>query len=86
MMIKINDEFSMDRDKYQWILHQTYMGRNKITGEPKPQSRQTYYSRIDQIAKAIIDKSLKRCDTAEDILSYLSSAEAIVTKDLEELV
>ena len=84
-MIKINDEFSMDRDKYQWILYQSYLGKDR-DGNPKTHTRETYYSKLDQIAGAIIDKSAKRCETIEELVLMMNYAANIVTKDLEKLV
>jgi hypothetical protein len=64
-MIKFNEDYSFERDKYQWILHHSYDGRDKDKN-PKRQSRDTYHATLEQICQTIVDREAGRCtDMAE---------------------
>lgn len=63
-MIKINDRFSIDRDKYGWNLYETYMGEDGETGETKLQTRKTFPGKLSVALSRIVDK----CGTdAQDV-------------------
>jgi hypothetical protein len=51
-----NDRFEFERDKYQWILHEYYEGKDK-DGNPKVQRRTTFHGKLEQVIDNIVDRS-----------------------------
>lgn len=41
-MIEINERFTLRRDRYNWILTETYWGQDK-DGNPKKHTRESYH-------------------------------------------
>lgn len=63
-MIRINDRFSIHNGDSGWELHETYMGTDGKTGEPKEQIRKTYPGRLWVALSMVIEE----CGTdAEDV-------------------
>lgn len=65
-LIQINDEFSIEGDAYQWILHRRVLGLDK-EGNDKHHDDKTYHSTLRQVGSYILEQSSKRCETLEDI-------------------
>ena len=61
---KINDRFSINSDKHNWMLTETI-----TTKKSKPYSRHSYYPTLKQLSKSIIDR------VAKDTLSRLPLAQ-----------
>ena len=72
-MIKFNDRFSCERDKYQWILTETYSGVDK-KNKPKKHSRATYHGSLKQVCAYVVDKTAGGCNAAEEIKTVLGNA------------
>ena len=66
-MIKLDDKFSIRRDRYQWILTQTYEGKDR-KGNPKKQSRENYFGKIDQVASYINNVLGEKCETLDELI------------------
>ena len=80
-MIKINDEFSCERDKLQWLLHQKKAkGTHPITGEisKKDSVKTTYHSNMGQCLNVAIDRSLGNCESLEEVRKMLSDSRELV--------
>jgi len=62
---KINDRFSIDSDKHNWMLIETI-----TTEKSKPYSRHSYYATLKQLSRSIIDRvakgTLSRLSVAQD--------------------
>lgn len=54
-MIKVNDRFSFERDKYQWLLHESRLGKDK-KGNDKVHVDTSYHGSLRQICEQIIDR------------------------------
>ena len=83
-MIKFNDEFSFERDKYQWILHQQLPCKDK-DGNPKMKPYTTYHASIKQICSQIIERSLGKCESLDEIQNLIDNAVESLTKYTEAL-
>lgn len=59
---------------YCWILTEYYEGKDKHK-KPKTQKRETYHSKLESVCKAVIEKSARRCQDAQDLLDLLKDAE-----------
>jgi len=84
-MFKYDDRFSIDSDKYQWLLHDYTRGKNR-KGEPSINDRVTYHSTFSQLAIAIIDRSAKDCLDLLELVDMLMTLENKLDKYLENEV
>jgi len=71
-MIKLTENYSLDYDRYQFILINHYDGKDK-KGEVKKQQKQTYHGTLEQVAKQILNQSVKEakdiCEMSDKLLS-----------------
>ncbi|MCP4103905.1 MAG: hypothetical protein GY750_21170 [Lentisphaerae bacterium] len=72
-MIKFNEKFSFEKDKYCWQLHEFYMGKGKDK-KPKMQKNTTYHATLEQVCGVIIDRSCGDCESLEEIKALLQNA------------
>ena len=70
-MIKINDQFSVERDKYQWLLHDTKDGISK-KGEPIKVTRTTYHPKLEQCCSKISERMMGECESVQEIKKALN--------------
>lgn len=84
-MIKLSERFSVDSDKYNWILHEYYLGKDK-DGKPKTQSRVTFHATLEQVAKKIVEQSAKERESLERMLKVMRNAVYSVEDFLNEKV
>ena len=85
-MYKLNDRFSIDKDKFQWILIETHTPE-----KGKQYVRNKYYGTLSALSAAIIDEEAKRSldSLPHDRVKKVSKIEAYgtmlegITKRLE---
>ena len=80
-MIKINEKFSCERDKYQWVLTETYLGKDK-DGNPKAHTRETYHPKLEQVFSHVIDKTCGDCESLEEMKDMLMNAKKVLKIEL----
>ena len=80
-MIKFNERFSFERGKYDWHLHEHYMGKDK-DGNDKENTRTTYHATLRQICGVIIDRSCGDCESLEEIKELLVNAQDMLSNEL----
>ena len=86
MFITINDRFSCSRDSYGWTLTETSHKIRTKDKAPEPPRKgwkkgdayttthQTYYSTLEQVCKAILDKSMDTCRDVEGVIYSIEFA------------
>ena len=72
MMIKINEEFSIERDQYCWHLMQRYIGKDKH-GDNKIQTRVTYHPNMGMLFRAMLEKQAGECETIDQLIDLLAN-------------
>lgn len=80
--IKLNKDFSLEKDKHQWILIHHYLGFDKKTKEVKEQSDESYHRTLDQVSEKIVEQSGKVSDSLEGVVAAYKNAVASVTETL----
>ena len=70
-MIKFNDRFTAERDKYQWILKEHYMGKAVKDKPAKMQCKESYYGTLRQVCNAVIDRSAGDCESLGEVITML---------------
>ena len=77
-MIKLDENYTIDSDAYNWILRyeRTYLGKDK-EGKPKEQTaiEESYHASFKQCILKYIDEASKECDSLNAILDKLSEIE-----------
>jgi hypothetical protein len=77
-MLKLTDTFTCERDAYGWMLHETYIGKDK-DNNPKEHIRTTYHPTLNIICKVLLDKLAGKCKSIEELYVLLKDAEHILT-------
>lgn len=74
MSIKINDNYSIEKDSYSWNLKYESIGDiNPATGKPTITSRQTFHGNLEQALNAFIDDSTTG-DSVQELIQNLKQA------------
>jgi hypothetical protein len=81
-MIKISENFSIESDRYCFILHHFYDGKNK-KGEVKRQSKQTYHRTLEQVSFYMLHQAAKEAETITGIVDIMNKLAAEITTTLE---
>jgi len=71
----INEDFEIKNDGNQWILIQYIAGTSKKTGLPIKSKSQTYHGRLSQACDSLLDKSLKKCESVEEVKKQIKRTE-----------
>jgi hypothetical protein len=70
-MIKFDERFSAEHDGRQWVLIETYMGKEtKKDGKVYPakeQTRESYYGNLSQVCRKILDLSAGEFVSSGDV-------------------
>ena len=74
-MIKINETFSVEKDKYQWQLIETKDGLSKLQ-EPIKTTRTTYHETLKQCCNEIANRMMGECDSVKEIVDALGFFES----------
>ena len=74
-MIKINETFSVEKDKYQWLLIETKDGLSK-TQEPIKVTRTTYHGTLKQCCKEISERMMGECESVKELVDALGFFES----------
>ena len=74
-MIKINETFSVEKDKYQWLLIETKDGLNKLK-EPIKTTRTTYHGTLKQCCKVMMESVVGECESVQQIVDALGFFES----------
>ena len=70
-MIKINEEYSLDSDRYQWIL---------IKGNAK-----TYYGNLSQVVRRLLNDSAKGCSNLIEVADRVEQMSQVLGKQLKPI-
>ena len=82
MEIKINDDYTMEKDLYCWNLHYWYEGKKKGGGTTR-KKKTTYHANLLQVCNEIADKEAGNCTSLEEIKELLTVKMPQLIKDME---
>ena len=80
-----NNRFKISKDKHQWILTEYKKGTGR-KDQPIITSSDTYYPKLEQVMRAIIDRELGCCGEALDILKALKRIDDRLPDICRELI
>ena len=69
--MKISENYSLKKDRVQWILTEHYTGKDK-EGNDKPKERDSYHSTLEQVASYLINNG-----ESDDLKEYIAAANVI---------
>lgn len=84
--VKINDDYDIKRDKFQWILTHWTDGVGKAgdnKGKPIRVKRESFHASVTQICREILDRELGNCETVADMRNLLENAVSELTGYVE---
>jgi len=84
-MIKYNDRFEFERDKWQWILTENVIGQDK-NGNDKLKQKKSFYGTLRQVMNAICDKQAGECGSVAEIIELLSDKESRMEFQAESIL
>lgn len=69
--MRISENYSLKKDRVQWILTEHYTGKDKA-GNDKAKERDSYHATLNQVANYLINNN-----ELNDLDSYINMANAI---------
>lgn len=83
-MIKINDRFFLERDKFQWILVEMVDGTSRKTGEKILTEKRKYYPKLSQACREMVELNLVPPKLVDDLgKSLIASTDKLMSGILE---
>lgn len=76
-MIKLNDRFSFERDKFNWILYDDTESRDKLDNI-KVVTRKSYHGNLTLLCNAVIERSAGECQSMEELKTLLKEADRVL--------
>lgn len=78
--MKIGDDYEITSDKYNFILRQCYMGRDKRTRLPKQQYRETYYATLNQACGVVLAREVSKSmeGSCRDVIAAITNAQELI--------
>jgi hypothetical protein len=78
-MIKFNEQFSFEKDRYSWQLHEWKDGKDK-NDKPIRSKKTTYHTTLTQVCDVIVDRSCGACESLDEIKNLIKDThENLVT-------
>lgn len=74
--MKIDEKYSVTTDRYNWIVTETYTGKDK-DGNDKPHQRDHFFPNLGSCVSWLIQNECSKKDSLADIKKELERAERI---------
>ena len=84
-MIKYNDRFEFEKDKYQWILTEFVDSKDRKTGETKKKAEKSFHGTLRQVMSAICDREAGECESLSELRLMLDTHEWAMVSVAERL-
>ncbi len=84
--MKINEDFEVERDAYQWILTQWRDGINPKTKEPTRSKRQTYHATLEQVCGVIVERQCGQCESLSEIIALMKDVKQALMGSIPKIV
>lgn len=79
--MKIDSEYTLESDKYCWVLKYAKEGDiNPDTGKVIISRNETYHPSVKSALKRYMDAKTKDCKRVEDVLNRLNEVEETINK------
>jgi len=85
-MIKFNDRFEFEKDKYQWVLSEWHETKDKKTGESKRVVNKSFHGNLRQVMSTICDRESGKCGDIAELISLLNEKESRMEYAAESLL
>lgn len=84
-MLKINERFSLQRDRYQWIVHEYRPSKNPRTGEDTLSHNKSYFPKFEQACNHILENTAEGVEVLEDMKEMLETTFTDIRKLVDQL-
>jgi hypothetical protein len=74
--MRIDDKYSLSTDRYNWIITETYTGKDK-DGSPKEQTRDHFFPSLSSCVNWLIENNCKDKKTLQEIKAELEKAKDV---------
>lgn len=81
-IILLDGDFVVESDLRGWTLITRYIGHNR-EGDPVIKEKRTYHDSFEKILKKVVDNSIKKCDSIEEVIKLLKNFNKQVTETIE---
>ena len=82
--MKIDEKYSVSTDKYNWIITEIYMGKDK-GGNDKEQTRDHFFPSLSWCVNWLINNNCKEAKTLQEIKLELKKAQDICKEVLSKV-
>lgn len=69
-MLKINDDWEVQKDSFGWQVHHWREGKSTRTGEMKRTKATSYYPRLEQCLLHIMDEEADNAGDVEELMAF----------------
>ena len=83
-MIKVDDRWSFERDKWCWVLYENTKGVKKKTKEEIDVVNETYHANFDQVCRYIIDKEAGNAESVRGIRNLIKDTSKKIANIIEK--
>ena len=80
--IKINNDYTIKSDKYQWIVESFRDGLSKKDKQPIRSKSETYYGTLLQACQWILNDSAKECDSVQALVNKLEETHRLLSEQI----
>lgn len=77
MTIKINEDYTIKADRYNWIVITSYNGKDR-GGNLKRQTRENYHPTLLRACQWIVDDSVKKCESVKKLIDKIEETQKIL--------
>lgn len=82
-MIRLNKEWGLKSDKYQWILYNIKPGKSK-KGEDIEVKKETFHRNLDQVSRKIVQQSGVGCESLDGLILAYQKCSNDLAKTLKD--
>ena len=82
MDIRINDDYIIKADKYQWIV-QSYRDGLSKNKQPIRTKRETYHGTLLQACQWILNDSAKSCDSVQELVNKIEETHNLLREQID---
>lgn len=84
-MIKVNETFSFQRDKFDWVLREQRKGFDKKRQVETQCEYTTYHPSLEQVCKAMIDRYHGNATTISKLKEHITKTKKEILAAIEQV-
>lgn len=81
-IVLLDGDFVVESDSRGWTLITRYMGHTR-EGESVIKEKRTYHQSFEKVLRKVVDNSIKKCESIEEVIKLLGNFNKEITKTIE---